>query len=222
MVGLYLYQGASLAVTYKNQTPMQFAVLHSNFMFYNRHKVVALIAAAGADVDTLPPNYQGSGEARTLLGVCLYWGWKKVVAALVAAGASTEPRFNEPSPVVQQDDALRGTEQQQQQGGRDRSSSDTTKARHAASAPSAADTTAAGDAGRGDTGDASVTGGEARGQCAVCLDAAATIGITHKGDNVVHCCLCAGCAEELKRSRQLSKCVYCRKPVQQLMQIVHT
>jgi hypothetical protein len=56
--------------------------------------------------------------------------------------------------------------------------------------------------------------------CAICLDAAATVGITHEKDDVIHCCLCSGCAAELQSKGQLKKCVYCRQPVKQLVQVV--
>ena len=58
--------------------------------------------------------------------------------------------------------------------------------------------------------------------CAICLDAAATVGIAHKKGDVVHCCLCPGCADELKKKGQLKKCVYCQEPVKQLVQVVGT
>ena len=58
------------------------------------------------------------------------------------------------------------------------------------------------------------------GRCAVCLDAAATMGLTHKTGNVVHCCLCVGCAKALHKSGQLKQCVYCKEAVQQLVQVV--
>ena len=58
--------------------------------------------------------------------------------------------------------------------------------------------------------------------CAICLDAAATVGIAHKKGDVIHCCLCPGCADELKKEGQLKKCVYCQEPVRQLVQVVGT
>ena len=58
--------------------------------------------------------------------------------------------------------------------------------------------------------------------CAICLDTAATIGIFHKKGDVVHCCLCPGCADELKKKGQLSKCVYCQEPVGGLLKVVGT
>jgi hypothetical protein len=69
-------------------------------------------------------------------------------------------------------------------------------------------------------GFALASGSKGLGRCAICLDASATMGLTHKTGNVVHCCLCVSCAKSLFKSGQLKQCVYCQLPVQQLVQVV--
>lgn len=48
------------------------------------------------------------------------------------------------------------------------------------------------------------------GQCCVCLESRAVLGFVH--EDVVHCCLCAGCEAELKRKGKLGICLICKRP----------
>lgn len=66
--------------------------------------------------------------------------------------------------------------------------------------------------------------GDAAGQplCAVCLDSPATMGFVHtdRALSVVHCCVCAPCADILRQQGRGQKCIMCNMQASAVLRVV--